>query len=307
MVPRIYKEPADLQKMCALLQRGCTCPTGAYYPHPGDLHWWLYNWLDGHDPWQDIYLWDDTAESGRLLAWALLSTPWSAFDVFVQPELWDSAWVTELNTWVEGKSTEKALEQGHKHIWRMNVAETDPGLCDHLRRRGFQHVERDDMLALTCSLERNPPQPALPAGYTLRQVVEADAQSRAMAQYAAFKADIPWDDYLQRYRNFLTSPAYDRGHDWIVIAPDGRVAAFCIVWPDAATCIGQIEPIGTHPDFQHQGLGKAVMTAGLGYLQSLGMRSARVSVRTDNVKAIRLYESVGFRMVKKLLTYQKLI
>jgi hypothetical protein len=52
----------------------------------GELYLCLLNWLDGNDPWQHIYLWDDPADPERLLGWALLSTPWSAFDVFVRPE-----------------------------------------------------------------------------------------------------------------------------------------------------------------------------------------------------------------------------
>jgi ribosomal protein S18 acetylase RimI-like enzyme len=95
------------------------------------------------------------------------------------------------------------------------------------------------------------------------------------------------------------------GCDWAVIAPDGCVAAFCIVWPDVVSRIGQIEPVGTHPDFQRKGLGKAVVSAGMRHLQCLGMRSVRIRALSDNPAAFRLYESVGFRTVNKLWLHQK--
>ena len=47
------------------------------------------------------------------------------------------------------------------------------------------------------------------------------------------------------------------------------------------------------------------MGVGLQHLQSVGMRLARICVRADNLAAIKLYESVGFRRVDNLLTYRK--
>jgi len=304
IVPRIYRDASDLQKMCALLQMGCADQaTNAYYAHHGDLNWWLFNWLDGQNPWQHIYLWDAPANPERLLGWGLFF-PWGAFDVFVQPELCDSAWAIDVNIWMEEKSVEMARKQGHTHLLRMNVAERDKRLREHLYGRGFQHVP-EDMLAMRCSLERELPQPILPKGYTLRPVEETNAVSRAAAQHAAFQSSTPWQDYLQKYSHFMASLGYPTGCDWAVIAPDGCVAAFCIVWSDAVSRIGQIEPVGTHPDFQRKGLGRAVMSAGMRHLQSLGMRSVRICVLADNPTAFKLYESVGFRTVNKLLLHQK--
>ncbi len=103
----------------------------------------------------------------------------------------------------------------------------------------------------------------------------------------------------------MASPGYSKDCDWAVIAPDGRVAVFCIVWPDGKSQIGQFEPVGTHPDFQRRGLGKAIMLTGMRYLRDLGMRDVRICVLADNPAAIKLYESVGFREVNKLFLHEK--
>ncbi|NTV36028.1 MAG: GNAT family N-acetyltransferase [Anaerolineaceae bacterium] len=304
IVPRTYRDPSDLQKMCALLQTGCADQaTNTYYAHPGDLNWWLFDWLDGQNPWQNIYLWDDPADPERLLGWGLFF-PWGAFDVFVQPELCDSPWAVDVNTWMAERSAEEARKQGHTYLRRMNVAETDKGLRKQLREHGFQHVP-EDMLAMRCSLEHELPQPILPEGYVVRTVEESSVVSRAAAQHAAFQSGTPMQDYLQTYHHFMASPGYPTGCDWVVMTPDGCAAAFCIAWPDSASRIGQIEPVGAHPDYQRKGLGKAVILAGMRHLQSLGMRSVRICVLSDNPAAIKLYEGVGFRMVNKLLLHQK--
>jgi len=52
------------------------------------------------------------------------------------------------------------------------------------------------------------------------------------------------------------------------------------------------EPVGTHPDHQKRGLGKAVMTEGLRRMQRLGVMLATVSSYGDAAHA--LYQSMGF-------------
>ena len=141
---------------------------------------------------------------------------------------------------------------------------------------------------MRCPLDHELPEPILPAGYTLRLVEKKDVSSRAAAQYAALQSSTQWREYLQKYVHFMDSPGYPLCGDWVVLAPDGCVAAFCNVWYDAVSRTGQIEPVGTHPDFQHKGLGKAVMTAGMHYLQSKGMVATRICVLADNLPAINL-------------------
>jgi ribosomal protein S18 acetylase RimI-like enzyme len=67
------------------------------------------------------------------------------------------------------------------------------------------------------------------------------------------------------------------------------------------------EPVGTHPDFQRQGLGKAVLREALRCLRENGMHSAIVSTAADNEPAIKLYEAAGFRVANSLVIYQKSI
>jgi len=67
------------------------------------------------------------------------------------------------------------------------------------------------------------------------------------------------------------------------------------------------EPVGTHPDFQSLGLGRAVVTEGLRKLQNWGMKRAAVCVETDNLAAQGLYKAVGFQKQYQLLTYVKTI
>ena len=48
-------------------------------------------------------------------------------------------------------------------------------------------------------------------------------------------------------------------YEWVVVAPDGRFAAFTNLWIDQVNRSMLFEPVGTHSDFRRQGLGKALM------------------------------------------------
>ena len=69
--------------------------------------------------------------------------------------------------------------------------------------------------------------------------------------------------------------------------------------------VGHFEPVGTHPDFQRRGLGKALLLNSLRQMQILGMTSATVCTGESNTRAARLYESVGFRNTNWLCEYTK--
>jgi ribosomal protein S18 acetylase RimI-like enzyme len=69
--------------------------------------------------------------------------------------------------------------------------------------------------------------------------------------------------------------------------------------------VGLFEPVGTHPDFQRHGLGKAVMAEGLHRMQAAGMRRAVVGFDPTNVAARALYTSLGFRASCYFALYRK--
>ena len=132
-----------------------------------------------------------------------------------------------------------------------------------------------------------------------------EVAARATAQAAAFESAAPFERYLERFINFMRSPAYDPELDIVAVDPQGRVGAFCIVWPDLVNKVGLFEPVGTHPDFQRKGLGRAAMLEGMQRLQARGMNTAIVSTGEYNLPAIKLYEALGFTLVKRLGTYVK--
>lgn len=298
---RPYRDLRDLKDMQAVLIAGRQAANHAYYVHPGDLSWWLFytdeNYLD-----TKICLWE---WNSSLAGWSLLSNSSRTFDVFVRPELHGRSLEAKIMLWAEECQASTLRNLNKNRIRTMWVAETDRPRIQWLEMRGFQ-PDRQGMFVMQRSLTSQLPAVQLPEGFQVRPVNgENEVRLRAEVSYAAFGSEKPFEDYQQRMLRFMRSPVYQPGLDLVTVSPEGRFASFCILWPDPVNHIGLFEPVGTHPDFQGRGLGKAVLATGLHRLRELGMTQTSVCVETDNTPAIRLYESMGFRSSFRLLTYEK--
>ena len=294
---RSYEGLQDLQAMLDLLSKGCQADNGTHYVHRGDLQWWLFYTFTPAEIWQsNIQLW---MKEGELAGWALLSKEEQAFDVFVAPHLHGSPMEQEmLACAVENMSELENLET----IW---VAENDDVRIRWLEANGFTPQQHQSVY-FKRSLSGPLNGPPLPPGYSIRAARGAeDAQLRAACSYAAFEQTRSFEEYWPRTLRFMQSSVYVPEHELFVVAPNGEVAAFCIVWTDELTKVGHFEPVGTHPDYQRKGLGKSLIFEALRRLQAEGMCEADLCTNHTNLPAIGLYELVGFHKAKRLLTYRK--
>jgi ribosomal protein S18 acetylase RimI-like enzyme len=277
---------------------------GTYYIHCGDLVWWLYYPPLEGDYWNDIYLWDDPEHPGRLLGWTLASPVFAGFDVFIQPELRGSLTAQEMLIWAEEKALQVTRRQGKSTIYVLWVLHDDDFLDKQFRQRGYRLAR--GMVHLIRNLDEPIPLSKADGKFTVRACQgEPEVEARARVQYCAFGSSATFERYLERFRKFMRSPVYDCNLDIVAVSEQGQIGSFCIVWMDSVNQVGLFESVGTHPAFQRKGLGRAVMLEGLRRLQEGGMKCAIVSTFEDNEPAIKLYESMGFRTVYRLGTYEK--
>ncbi len=303
--PRNYQDERDFNALIHLVTAGEAAHLPTWYPHPGDLGWWYYYTFPEEDPRKHTFLWEDPQQQGRLLGWALLDSHWRGFDVYVQPELRESPLHAEMLAWAATQAADLVRELGRSVIRTVWVSDQDTWLRRELEKLGFRTPSEGSYIMET-SLEAHLPETVLPDGFRVC-TAEADAwvETRAQAQAAAFQVKLPFDRYLERYRSFRSSPVYDPELDLMTLSPDGRAASFCLCWVDPLNKVGLFEPVGTHPDFQRKGLGRAVMLEGMRRLKEHGMHSVILGVDSDNPGAIKLYESVGFHIIDRQWIYEK--
>jgi mycothiol synthase len=303
-IPRLFQDEKDLSGMCELLEQGRMADNGTYYVHIGDLKWWLYYPPLDEDLRDYTYLWDDPDNPGRLLGWALITPGWVGIDVYTQPELRESLAAKEMYLWAEEKATVVARQKQLPTIHNIWISHDDAALREHYQQQGFKLCP--GMTHLIRNLNEDIPAEIEPDGFVLRGCEgTTEVSQRAAAQHRTFASKAPFEKYLRRFENFMRSKVYQPDLDIVAVAGDGHIASFGIMWIDMKNKVGLFEPVGTHPDFQRKGLGRAVVLKGLHILQAYGMKKAIVSACDDNLPAIYLYESVGFQVIKQLGTFEK--
>jgi GNAT superfamily N-acetyltransferase len=141
----------------------------------------------------------------------------------------------------------------------------------------------------------DPPPPGdvlLPDGYRIRSLCGPEEfDARVALHRAAFPASRL---NVAKYERLLTVPHYRLEDDLVVETSDGSLAAFALCWYDPDGRVGELEPVGTHPDHQRRGLSRAVVTAAVRRLFQRGAH--RVQVYSDQAESApeALYGSVGF-------------
>ena len=94
-------------------------------------------------------------------------------------------------------------------------------------------------------------------------------------------------------RQFEPDPEYDPALCFIALDA-GEVVGVCQCWTSA-----YIKNLVVHPQFQGRGLGRALLLQAFKVFQQRREGFVDLKVREDNLRARRLYESVGMRAVRR--------
>lgn len=306
---RPYRDATDLVGMRQLLVFGAQARIAASYMHPGSLDWDTHFPPEEAENRRNLLLWErweDKEDSPVLEAWAMLWRHEGTFDLFVSPALYGTSLhetvMEEYMVWAEAR----ARAAGLSHIAPFWVRDSDAVMIRLMESHGFTAVSADPSPPLFERTLDDLPMASLPDGFTVQGVhTPDDGRQRAAVTYAAFRSHSAWEDYCADYARFRESAVYDAERDLLVLSPEGRGASACCLWFDAVNTVGLFEPVATHPDFQGQGLGKAVMLEGMRRMKAAGMRRAILGFDPNNRAALALYTSLGFRASGYFAMYQK--
>ncbi len=294
---RPFAGDADLHTMRRLITDDVADVSRHSYMQVGDLLWGLYQ-NTVFEPREHIRLWED--EGGALLGFAWFHPP-----IYVNWQLHprrrdDERLAEEMLAWGEAHRRTRLAEG--EPLLQSNAFEDDAWRVGLLTRHGFARGD-GYLLHLHRRLDRTLPEPALPGGWTVRQV----AGAAEFAERVAIHREVwrPSKVTLDAYRRLRTAPGYSPELDLVVVAPDGAFAAYCLCWLDSANACGEFEPVGMRAAYRGWGLGKALMLEGLRRLRACGAKTAIVYSVGDNEAAVRLYQSAGFQPVVRDYDWSK--
>ncbi len=301
ILQRPYSPQLDQPGLLALASR-----YPADHLHVTDLPYRLSSWACQNP--DSTNLWFD--ESGRLLAWAVLQTPFWTLD-YVCPPATDLDMYPQILAWAGLRARALLGTQYGQSSWYVMVFPAQAGRIRQLEAAGFHCQGSLGENSWSKVLMRRPatgPVAAcrIPAGFTVRPLAgEKEAQAYVDLHRSVFETKNMTVDWRLRT---LGSPAHIPDLDIVVASPDGRLGAFCVGWLSrrpGGVLVGQVEPLGCHKDFRRYALGRVALAEVLRRFQAMG--AAEIFVETDSYRdtAFRLYEWMGFQVVKEVLVYGK--
>jgi len=282
------------------IQRAGAC---GYY-HPGNIAHRIYEGFSGRIPRHDlVHLWE---EAGDIVGFTYSFVFDAAFFAFVAPRyrggtLELALLRTAITTTERYMAETKQDEQSDFPPVITDVYNCDQVRIDLLTQLGFEHYRTWDWITER-SLAEPVPEPVLPAGFTVRTATPDDAEQLAAIRNNAFGGS--WTGAVY-HNQVMCSPGYDPAHELIVIAPDGRIAAFTVIRFDDLNKVGLFEPVGTHSEFRRLGLARAMMLYALQAMQHHGLERAMVEHTADNAPARELYRSLGFHKQYETWGFQR--
>jgi ribosomal protein S18 acetylase RimI-like enzyme len=310
LTSRPWANRDDLRAMQRVMSAAWLGPDRPRVPGTvGDLEWWTAQGGPGVDWAERIRVWE---VDGVVAAWAWFNPPgsldWFVGEAIPSPDR--DRVRAEMLTWLE--------DRGRRHRSAAGGTPSDAGGPIELetwagegwpeeasvRARGFEPTET----ALTqwvqpLDVELDPER--TPDGYTIRTLGGPDEIERRVEVHRA--AFAPSKLTVEKYGILPGLDHYAFDHDVVAEAADGTFAAFAICWIDPVGSIGEFEPVGTHPDHQRRGLGRAIMRHGLRLMRDAGMRDALVFSDRSNAASEALYRSAGFEAVAIHRRYRRVI
>ena len=245
--------------------------------HVGDLAWQRFQHSGREQEWR-IRVWED---GGEPVAFAWVRLP-STLQYEIHPSQRDLELHDEVVAWFEATAEGDEL--------RTSSLSTDHARLAVLARHGYGPSGERDMAYHVRDLS-DLPDPVVAEGYRLRTVGPKDLERRVAAHRAAFA---PSRVTSESYAAVQAAWPYDPRLDCVVQAPDGTFASFCLAWLDGANRVGELEPVGTHPDHRRTGLARTVCLFALGRLRQHGAAHAVVYAWAPSAGK-EVYESIGFR------------
>ena len=191
-------------------------------------------------------------------------------------------------------------------FYTAKVGMLDFAVVEALTGRGFTMVETS--LTFERPIERHAP--VAPVGVCQPQWRDAVLE---IAEHAF------------RYSRFHIDPKIDRlaanrvKREWIRSYVDGRRGDALLVAHEGGTVVGfnamlvsdrpsgpvaVIDLIGVHPDHQRRGIGRLLVDGALHYYQER-CRSLEVGTQACNIPSVRLYERMGFRLIRSGLVLHR--
>jgi len=163
-----------------------------------------------------------------------------------------------------------------------------------------------------CPDVRTAPKPLFPAHIGLRDYVRRQDEEEFAAAYTETFADHwgeePHTTADEQHRS--GAPSFQPQDNLLAINSDGEIVGFCLLDQQGSEAgegvLPMIDDFGVRPAYRGQGIGRALLLAGMGRLANRGAIAVGLFVDSaSQYPSIHLYESVGFARRENVTIFRK--
>jgi mycothiol synthase len=315
---RGFAGPDDYPRMAAVIDRSKVVDGIERTQSPEEMAR-FYSHLVNCDPYQDMLM---VEVDGDLVGYNRVW--WAQYEGdarvywhigFLAPE-WRGKGIGRATLgWLEDRL--RAIAAGHHdydgpRAFQTDAAGTQADREALLRQAGYEPVRYGYSMVrpLADPIEVSP----MPEGLEVRPVPPEKYRAVWQADTEAFRDHWGFVEPTENdYQNFITSPEFNPAL-WRVAfdTASGEVAGMVLNFVNQAENQeynrkrGYTEGISVRRPWRRRGLARALLTRSLQMFKDMGMTEAALGVDTENVSgALRLYESVGFKVVKRDSLWRK--
>ena len=278
---RAFNKQEDMRKLQAFLaemrNQGAQAGTFQF----GDLMYEMHHPLTGFEEEADIRIWG--SDDGGLCGFVFFRPPDNP-EFFIRPELYGSRMEDEMLSWSLARAEERSVES-----IETSCLDSDAAKAGFLRRSEL--TEYDEVCVfMERSLAEPLPECRLPDGYSVVTIAERPECA----------CGIP-DSGMARelYRHVQSAPGYNADLDVRAFYHDTVLTSGCTCWYDDVDNCGQFQPVGTKEEHRRKGLASAVMTRAMENLRRYGADRVLVWTGKDLIRAVRLYQKLGFNITNE--------
>ncbi|MEM1569477.1 MAG: ribosomal protein S18-alanine N-acetyltransferase [Candidatus Bathyarchaeia archaeon] len=127
----------------------------------------------------------------------------------------------------------------------------------------------------------------------IRTVKDGDLKSIYLIERLSFERPYP--------SSYLETLAYLSPETFLVVSLNGSIVGYSASVLRGSE--GHIISIAVHPDYRGIGIGEKLLRENIKRLKDSGAKRVVLEVRIDNIQALKLYQKLGFKIVKTLKNY----
>jgi mycothiol synthase len=308
IIMRPLSNERDIQRVLELRRISTTLENMNEYPTVSDLPEMLAPAT--RDTYR-VQLWENTGNTDdTLLAFGIVDTAFRNLYFYVHPEEQGNTLESNIIGWASEQMRTIGRQQHKQVTLDTSCRENDVRKMALLEQQGFISQE-EQTLRMQRSLTEPVPIPQLQEGFMARQL----QREQEVVEYVTLHREAFGTSHMtvEHCLAIMNNPDYRPELDVVAVAPNGTFAAFCVctinreVNAQSGQNEGEIGIIGTRPAYRNMGLGRVMLLEGLQRLKIGGISIATLGTTSSNAHAIRLYESVGFRVANKFLWYSKAV